>query len=77
MSSAPAAAAAPPAAPATKLDQLRDALATVRTIPAMRRGGTVTEVTPAYCRVNGLSKYVTLGDTISLESDTIELGEVV
>lgn len=77
MSSAPAAAAAPPAVPATKLDQLRDALATVRTIPAMRRGGTVTEVTPAYCRVNGLSKYVTLGDTISLESDTIELGEVV
>lgn len=61
----------------TTLQRLEAALHTINAQPAIRRGGVVTEVTPAYCRVSGLSKHVTLGDTISLESDTIELGEVV
>lgn len=63
--------------PETTLDRLQASLAAIKTIPGIRRGGIVTEVTPAYCRVSGLSKYVTLGDTISLEGDAIELGEVV
>ena len=66
-----------PDRPATALDRLNDALAMIRSRPPLRRGGVVTEVTPAFCRISGLSPFVTLGDTISLEGDAIELGEVV
>jgi flagellum-specific ATP synthase len=63
--------------PATALERLSQALAAVRARPSVRRGGIVTEVAPAFCRVAGLSKHVTLGDTISIEGETVELGEVV
>jgi flagellum-specific ATP synthase len=45
--------------------------------PAVRIGGTVTEVTPAYCRVSGLSHFVKLGECVSLEGERPQLGEVV
>lgn len=45
--------------------------------PSVRVGGTVTEVTPAYCRVSGLSQFVKLGECVSLEGERPQLGEVV
>lgn len=61
----------------TPLHRLRDAVDAIRSRSQIRHGGIVTEVTPAFCRVAGLSQFVTLGDTISLESKVVELGEVV
>lgn len=61
----------------TAMDRLAEALAIVRKRPALRRGGIVTEVAPAFCRVTGLSQHVTLGDTIALDGNPMELGEVV
>jgi flagellum-specific ATP synthase len=46
-------------------------------VPKMRIGGVVTEVTPAYCRVSGLSQFVKLGECISLSGHRPQLGEVV
>ena len=46
-------------------------------VPRMRVGGVVTEVTPAYCRVSGLSKFVKLGECVSLAGPRPQLGEVV
>jgi flagellum-specific ATP synthase len=66
-----------PVPPPTALDRLDAALATLRRQPSIRHGGVVTEVAPAFCRVAGLSKHVTLGDTIALDGDPVELGEVV
>jgi flagellum-specific ATP synthase len=41
-------------------------------------GGRVTEVTPTYCRVVGLSPYVKLGECVEMETqDKPQLGEVV
>lgn len=41
-------------------------------------GGTVTEVTPAFCCVSGLSPFVKLGDRVSLTtSNSAQLGEVI
>lgn len=61
----------------SKLDMLQRRLKEIEGLPQVRRGGVVTEVTPAYCRVAGLSHLVTLGDTIALEGTPEELGEVV
>lgn len=44
----------------------------------VRVGGTVTQVTPAFCCVSGLSPFVKLGDRVSLTtSDRPQLGEVI
>jgi flagellum-specific ATP synthase len=41
-------------------------------------GGTVTQVTPAFCCVSGLSPFVRLGDRVSLASGSqAQLGEVI
>ncbi len=41
-------------------------------------GGTVTQVTPAFCCVSGLSPFVRIGDRVSLTSgDQAQLGEVI
>ncbi|MEJ2123731.1 MAG: flagellar protein export ATPase FliI [Alphaproteobacteria bacterium] len=46
--------------------------------PLIHAGGIVTEVTPAYCRVSGLSQFVKLGECVTLNSDAnAQLGEVV
>jgi flagellum-specific ATP synthase len=48
------------------------------TQPLVQVGGTVTQVTPAYCCVSGLSPFVKLGDRVSLAtSDRAQLGEVI
>jgi flagellum-specific ATP synthase len=65
-------------APLARLHMLEERLVALRSRSRIRRGGVVIEVTPAYCRVAGLSEWVTLGDTISLDSGGAEeLGEVV
>ncbi len=47
-------------------------------VPKTRAGGVVTEVTPAYCRVSGLSQFVKLGECVSLAGgERPQLGEVV
>lgn len=47
-------------------------------MPKMRVNGVVTEVTPAYCRVSGLSPFVRLGERIELDTgEKPQLGEVV
>lgn len=44
----------------------------------VRVGGTVTQVTPAFCCVSGLSPFVKLGDRVSLAtSERSQLGEVI
>jgi flagellum-specific ATP synthase len=44
----------------------------------VRVGGTVTQVTPAFCCVSGLSPFVKLGDRVSLTtSEGPQLGEVI
>lgn len=61
-----------------RLAMLQQRLAAIRAQPLIRRGGVVTEVAPAYCRIAGLSHLVTLGDTVALEGKPRdELGEVV
>ncbi|HXE69252.1 MAG TPA: flagellar protein export ATPase FliI [Hyphomicrobiaceae bacterium] len=78
--SPPMAEAALPAAPAHghTLDRLehwlRGALATAK----IATGGIVSEVTPAYYRVSGLSRVVQLGECLELDAGgRIQLGEVV
>jgi flagellum-specific ATP synthase len=47
-------------------------------LPFSRVGGTVTEVTAAYCRVSGISQFLKLGECVELDcGGTTELGEVV
>jgi flagellum-specific ATP synthase len=47
-------------------------------LPMVRIGGLVTEVTPAYCRVSGLSQFLKLGECVDLATgDRPQLGEVV
>ncbi len=47
-------------------------------LPLTRISGAVTEVTPAFCRVSGLSSFVKLGECVTLEtSGRPQLGEVV
>ena len=44
----------------------------------VRAGGTVVQVTPAFCTVAGLSPFVKLGDRVSLATDAgSQLGEVI
>jgi len=46
--------------------------------PLVKVGGTVSQVTPAFCNVSGLSPFVKLGDRVSLEADgRPQLGEVI
>jgi flagellum-specific ATP synthase len=61
------------------LDHLAQALnVCVANVQPVRIAGTVTEVTPTHYRVQGLSRFVKLGDCVSLESEgTAKLGEVV
>src|SRR6185312_5420267 len=48
------------------------------TQPLVQVGGTVTQVTPAFCCVSGLSPFVKLGDRVSLAAgDRVQLGEVI
>lgn len=65
--------------PKHALDALDQALAeAARTLPKVRTGGTVSEVTQSYCRVSGLSQLVELGECITLVSgERSQLGEVI
>jgi flagellum-specific ATP synthase len=62
-----------------KLQRLSQALGSANVVlPTMRVGGFVTEVTPAFCRVSGLSQFLKLGETVNLTNGGREqLGEVV
>src|SRR5437868_2350758 len=66
-------------APPHRLDALEAALsALAATQPKVAVGGRVTEVTPAYCRIGGLSPFVRLGECVDLTGDgRTQLGEVV
>ncbi len=56
-------------------EQINDA---VLNLPKVRVSGTVCEVTPTHYRVNGLSRFVKLGDCVSLgEERRKRIGEVV
>jgi flagellum-specific ATP synthase len=63
----------------TKLERLSQALnAASYVLPSIRVGGVVTEVTPAYCRVSGLSQFLKLGETVALANGgEPQIGEVV
>lgn len=46
--------------------------------PLLRRGGQVTEISPAACRVRGLSRFAALGDCVEIgEGTTRHLAQVV
>ena len=61
------------------LDHLEKALNyCLQNLPPMRVGGTVTEVTPAYYRVSGLSQFLKLGECVSFDVEgRRQIGEVV
>jgi flagellum-specific ATP synthase len=61
------------------LDHLERALsAASATLPKIKAGGLVSEVTQSYCRVSGISQLVKLGECISLVNGTrSQLGEVI
>ena len=65
--------------PRTGLALLADRVsAATATQPLIQVSGTVTQVTPAFCTVSGLSAFVKLGDRVSLMSaDKAQLGEVI
>jgi flagellum-specific ATP synthase len=64
--------------PSNALEALAGLVASATERPAVRVEGVVTEVTPAYCRVSGLSPFVKLGEGIELDTGTNpQLGEVV
>jgi flagellum-specific ATP synthase len=65
--------------PAHRLDALEAALSALAAAePKVAVGGSVTEVTPAYCRVGGLSPFVKLGECVALGSNgRSQLCEVV
>ncbi len=69
----------PTTRPPNKLQQLSASLGSgMRALPSMRVGGVVSEVTPAYCRVTGLSHFLKLGETVVLgEGKRQQIGEVV
>jgi flagellum-specific ATP synthase len=70
----------PPAArPSHNLDALEISVASVAsTVPFLRVGGVVTQVTPAYFRVSGLSRHLKLGQCVSFDSGKgTQLAEVV
>lgn len=68
----------PPIVP-TALDALDRLIASAGpNMTKVRTGGVVTEVTPAYCRVSGLSQFLKLGECVELAADRhAQLGEVV
>jgi flagellum-specific ATP synthase len=70
---------APSAQHRHKLEALDVALSTLAaTHPTTTIGGRVTEVTPTYCRVGGLSPFVKLGECVELATEEgPQLGEVV
>jgi flagellum-specific ATP synthase len=63
----------------TALELLEQRVAHVASaVPFLRIGGTVTNVTPAYVQVSGLSQHLKLGDCIAFgAADRPPLGEVV
>jgi len=69
----------PHSAPRHRLDALGVALSLLAaTQHKTAIGGRVTEVTPTYCRVSGLSAFVKLGECVELATeDGPQLGEVV
>jgi flagellum-specific ATP synthase len=69
----------PDATPSNKLERLSQVLGSgTQVLPSIRVGGVVTEVTPAYCRVSGLSQFLKLGETVSFANgETGGIGEVV
>ena len=67
---------------AARLDALSSLAERVSTAsanqPFVQAGGTVTQVTPAFCSVSGLSPFVRLGDRVSLSTGGgAQLGEVI
>ena len=69
----------PPRRSPTALDRLADQVAhAASSVSLVRVGGVVTQVTPAYVQVSGLSRRLKLGDRLSFETGpTLQLGEVV
>ncbi|MEH3147183.1 MAG: flagellar protein export ATPase FliI [Methylobacterium frigidaeris] len=60
------------------LARLGAALAERRTLPLVRVGGPVQEVTASACRVGGVAAFVRLGDRMGIEADgRVQVGEVV
>jgi flagellum-specific ATP synthase len=68
-----------PAAPRHKLHTLEASLSSLAATHSRTAvGGRVTEVTPTYCRVAGLSPFVKLGECVELATEAgPQLGEVV
>jgi flagellum-specific ATP synthase len=66
-------------APSHALGALEQAITSAAAgLPKVRIGGVVTEVTPAYCRVSGLSQFLKLGECVDLATgNRPQLGEVV
>ncbi len=69
----------PRAKPLNKLERLGQALGSAgHGLPSIRIGGVVSEVTPGYCRVSGLSNFLKLGETVTLtDGRRSQIGEVV
>jgi flagellum-specific ATP synthase len=65
--------------PQSKLERMSQAVgAGGQMLPGIRVGGLVSEVTPGYCRVSGLSHFLKLGETVALGgSGELQIGEVV
>lgn len=64
--------------PPNALEALAAAVESCAGLPLTRFSGAVTEVTPAYCRVSGLSSFVRLGECVTLETEGgRQLAEVV
>jgi flagellum-specific ATP synthase len=65
--------------PPNALERLGDRIAhATSAVPLVRIGGIVTQVTPAYVQVSGLSQHLKLGDCVSFSSTPVpQLGEVV
>jgi flagellum-specific ATP synthase len=62
-----------------RLDRLEQSLTLAeQDLPKIRVGGVVTEVTPTYYRVSGLSRFLKLGECVSLDAEgRSQIGEVV
>ena len=65
--------------PATSLERIAATInAQVRTLPRTRVSGVVTEIATSHYRVAGLSRFVRLGECVSVEvGDRQQIGEVV